>query len=351
LTTIAAEPEPQSDLKAMEELLTSAGFKLAKAITDVTAVTEADKITKDLVTIFEDHGLTVALIDAHVAREVKEANHAGSLMRANSAASKLMKAFSLLIGKPFLAQVLGPSINAICANPDEGGASFEVDPSKISPTDDLAKNREKLQSTCSKMLRTILDSVDDTPLEFRAICTHLQRSVTAKFAGSGQVCIGGFMFLRYFCPAMVTPSTIGITKAPPNPAAQRGLTLIAKTLQNVANNVTFGKKEDYFVFLNTFISDNFSACQDYFDAISQLPQGGVKASKGPGSVNPKVKEQALQSIVKHLRIIYPKLEEKYVDKEFMKKLRLTLPPPASVIGRSESSVDLIANKEKQKQDV
>src|SRR5690242_5468834 len=44
--------------------------------------------------------------------------------------------------------------------------------------------------------------------------------------------------------------------------------MIAKTLQNIANNITFGHKEEHAVWLNDFITANFSACQDYFDQIA-----------------------------------------------------------------------------------
>jgi hypothetical protein len=55
---------------------------------------------------------------------------------------------------------------------------------------------------------------------------------------------------------------------PPNEQAQRGLTLIAKVLQNIANGVTFGKKEHFLEWLNPFIAESISACQDYFDEVA-----------------------------------------------------------------------------------
>jgi hypothetical protein len=59
-----------------------------------------------------------------------------------------------------------------------------------------------------------------------------------------------------------------IALEPPGPDSQRALTLIAKTIQNVANNVTFGNKEQYMEFLNEFVTSNFAACQDYFDEVA-----------------------------------------------------------------------------------
>lgn len=149
-----------------------------QALVKFTQITEADKVAKDVVTLFEANHRTVNIIRAMVDMEVKAASklhhcdiivlklflaQAGSLMRGNSMASKMMKSYSALIGKGFLRKVLGPQIDAICKNPKEGGAGFEVNPDALKPGEDLEKNKEKLSQTASKVLRTIFDSIDDTP--------------------------------------------------------------------------------------------------------------------------------------------------------------------------------------------
>ncbi len=139
-------------------------------------------------------------------------------------ASKLMKSYCSIIGGAFLKRVLGgilsflyladflDMISEICAHPIVDGVSFEVDPEKISSSENLEKNQERLQLWCSKLLRRIYDMQDETPSEFRKICNTLQKKVAAKFPESAQTCIGGFMFLRYFCPAVVAPKGFGLIK-------------------------------------------------------------------------------------------------------------------------------------------
>ena len=58
-------------------------------------------------------------------------DHAGSLMRANSMASKMMKSLSGLIAKKYLKFLFQDIIEDIIKNPTDGGASFEVDPYKV----------------------------------------------------------------------------------------------------------------------------------------------------------------------------------------------------------------------------
>jgi neurofibromin 1 len=85
-------------------------------------------------------------------------------MRANSMASKLMKSLSSMIGKQFLQNTFGDIVKEICASPNTGGISFEVDPDKLKPTETLEKNQEKLKDYSGKILRRIFDSLDQTPL-------------------------------------------------------------------------------------------------------------------------------------------------------------------------------------------
>jgi len=218
-----------------------------------------------------------------------------------------------LIGRPFLKKVLAPSVERICKDPLEGGASFEIDPNKLPPNENVEKNRVKLQETCSKILRIIFDSIDETPSEFRQICYWLQKFVSAKFPESAQICIGGFLFLRFFCPAIVTPVFFGLIKSAPNEPAQRGLTLAAKVLQNIANNVPFGNKEDYLLWMNDMISSNFSACQDYFDEMAKIPEKAVPAEKRTISSTEKI--IAMESLYKFFKTIKPKIDAKYQSKK------------------------------------
>lgn len=51
-------------------------------------------------------------------------------------------------------------------------------------------------------------------------------------------------------------------------SAKRGLTLIAKTLQNLANGVTFGKKESFMEPMNEFIETHTDECFQYFEQVS-----------------------------------------------------------------------------------
>jgi len=286
------------------------------AITKISQVTEADRIASNIMILSDFHANTVTVIKSLIKREVKQANHAGSLMRANSMASKLMKVFSTVIGRPLLIATLGDQVKRICADEE---SSYEVDEVRLSEGENLEQNRERLKTVCSKILRCILDSTGDAPKEIFEICRYLQEKVTAKFPGSAQLCIGGFLFLRFFCPAIVTPHVCGIVPTSPSIKPQRGLVLCAQVLQNIANNQTYGAKEAFMTFMNEFISNNVSACQDYLDSMAILRDDARPAN--PRNISNETKSKSVEALYKQTKSIYPKIEEKYSKKAFFPQFK------------------------------
>ena len=151
----------------------------------------------------------------------------------------------------------------------------QIDPLKLLDSNDRAKNIQELRKSTNEFLTTILSSLDSLPDEFRCVCVrcavyacavvcamqlmpvsfsceydrvvwqHLHKKVKQYFPDSALKLVGGFLFLRFFCPAILAPHNFGLVDEPPCPEAQRHLTLVTKTLQNLANGMRFGTKEPY----------------------------------------------------------------------------------------------------------
>lgn len=64
---------------------------------------------------------------------------------------------------------------------------------------------------------------------------------------------------RFISPAVVTPEIIDIEvpKGENSPTLRRGLMVIAKIIQNLANNIFFGK-EAHMIALNEFLGNNIA---------------------------------------------------------------------------------------------
>jgi len=84
-------------------------------------------------------GLCLQMIKIFVEEEFKkdQGTTEGSIMRGNTIASKVTKAYLNIIGKAYLQEILGTIIRKIAV--DEHKISLEIDPSKCESIDEAEK--------------------------------------------------------------------------------------------------------------------------------------------------------------------------------------------------------------------
>lgn len=81
--------------------------------------------------------------------------------------------------------------------------------------------------------------------------------------------IGGFFFLRFINPAIVSPQAYMLIETAPGKYPKRSLTLIAKLLQNVANKPSYAK-EEYMMLLNEFVEVNKSRVDAFLEELCEV---------------------------------------------------------------------------------
>jgi len=233
----------------------------------VTQITEADKIAKALVVVFQDNQKVLKLLNSFISEEVRTTESAGTLFRANSMVSKMFKFYSRLVGLPYLYVTIGPELGKLI----EEELGLEVDPEKMEEGKDLDEMRWSLMSQSQKILKQILISDERCPTQFRQLFIHITNCVKERFPENIYTTIGGFIFLRLFCPAVSSPEAYGIVEEPPSAESRRLLILITKVLQNLANDVEFGSKEPYMTKMNDFIHSNRQKLIQFYDKLLKTP--------------------------------------------------------------------------------
>ncbi|KAF2436123.1 GTPase-activating protein-like protein [Tothia fuscella] len=212
-----------------------------------------------------------------------------SLLRANTPVSRMMTTYTRRgPGQSYLKVVLAERINALVdlkdldleINPlkvyEKMVTDIEITEGRLPPNlpksvtaEQAAENRtvqqiieprvKMLMDIGNSLLDTIITGLEETPYGIRWICKQIRSLSKRKYpdAQDHTICtlIGGFFFLRFINPAIVTPRSYMLIDANPGENARRTLTYIAKMLQNLANKPSYAK-EPYMVKLQPFINRN-----------------------------------------------------------------------------------------------
>ncbi|KAI0160187.1 GTPase [Xylariaceae sp. FL1272] len=212
-----------------------------------------------------------------------------SLLRANTPVSRMMTTYTRRgPGQSFLRTVLADRINSLIELKD---LDLEINPLKVyermcqqieedtgSLPDSLPKGitgeqaaenpqvqaiieprLTMLTEIANGFLNTIIDGLEDAPYGIRWIYKQIRSLTKRKYpdANDQVICtlIGGFFFLRFINPAIVTPKSYMLIDGIPAEKPRRTLTYIAKMLQNLANKPSYAK-EPYMAKLSPFIQQN-----------------------------------------------------------------------------------------------
>jgi len=133
----------------------------------------------------------------------------------------------------------------------------------------------KLVGIIERIVSTLGQSVDLVPYGIRFICRHIKQLIMARFPEltMTQVCgfVGGFFMLRFINPAIATPNAHMLVEQKLDAVARRNVTIIAKILQNLSNNVAFGGvKEAYMECLNPLMYNSWTMLNAFLDNLTKV---------------------------------------------------------------------------------
>ncbi|KAG0224055.1 Ras GTPase activating protein ira2, partial [Actinomortierella wolfii] len=267
---VLSESAMEDRYEKLIDLIASPDLTLVLSLCHVCPVSEIDDLAIVLLNVFETRGLTMLLLKAIIMKEVRETAES-ELFRRNCMATRLLTVFAKMNGATYLKETLQPLLKELQMKPVRG--SYELDPSRLGPDDDVSLNLENLKNMAQSFLDAITDSAPHVPNSFREVCWYLSQAVGERFPDAKFTAVGGFIFLRFLCPAIVAPEADGLLATPiENREVRRGLLLITKVIQNLANNVLFGAKEPFMIVLNLFLQSNIHKVTRFLGNISTPTQ-------------------------------------------------------------------------------
>jgi len=227
----------------LEELLVDPEYKY----------TDREQIARMLVRIMLQRHKCIEFLRTINGLEIAGCKEATALFRGNTMASKCTDQFMKIVGLPYLHETLKPAIDGIFREKK----NCEIDPYLLSRGKgkkpgggvDVRKQVDHLTGYLKAIFDSIFSSVDRCPPVMRMVFKHLQddaRKNPALSEDTAFTVVSGFLFLRFFAPAVLSPKLFGMRDELADAATARTLTLLAKALMSVGNlgaSIDSGKAE------------------------------------------------------------------------------------------------------------
>ncbi|CAG2057365.1 unnamed protein product, partial [Timema podura] len=130
---------------------------IAMALANVVTTSQMDELARVFVTLFDAKHLLSPLLWNMFYREVEVSDCMQTLFRGNSLGSKIMAFCFKIYGASYLQTLLEPLIRPLL---EETNQSFEVDPARVDPSEDIEENRRNLIALTQKVFDAIVSSAD-----------------------------------------------------------------------------------------------------------------------------------------------------------------------------------------------
>uniref|UniRef100_A0A7N6F6Q5 RAS p21 protein activator (GTPase activating protein) 1a n=1 Tax=Anabas testudineus TaxID=64144 RepID=A0A7N6F6Q5_ANATE len=261
---------PEEEYSEFKEMILQKEFHVIYALAHVCGQ-DRTLLASLLLRIFRHEKAEAPLLRTLNDREINMEDEATTLFRATTLASTLMEQYMKATATPFVHHALKDTILKIM----ESKQSCELNPSKLEKNEDVNLNLAHLLNILSELVEKIFMAAEILPPTLRFIYGCLQKSVQQKWPTNTTMrtrVVSGFVFLRLICPAILNPRMFNIIADPPSSTAGRTLTLVAKSVQNLANLVEFGAKEPYMEGVNPFIKNNKHRMIMFLDELGNVPE-------------------------------------------------------------------------------
>jgi len=228
----------------------------------------------------EEEHLLLSMFQSVLQAEFAEVSSVVNILRANTSLTRMMGTYTRRgPGQQYLKQTLTPILARTVADQN---LNLEINPAKVFEAyineyetkegkpyteerkltteqcaahpkvkEIIAPRIAMLEKIADDFVNQLVNSLDVVPYGIRWISRQICTLFKEKFpdASQGHKCsvIGGFFLLRFVNPAIVTPNAFMLIETKLSAQTKRNLTLIAKMLQNVANNVPFGGVKEFFM--------------------------------------------------------------------------------------------------------
>ena len=335
------DQQPATPAKSTQSPATAASyatavveFPMVTALANIMPPEHMDELARILVTIFDAKRLLAPFLMQMFVKEVEVSDCYQVIFRGNSLASKILSFCFKIYGVDYLTRLFRPVLAAHMFSPSPLAAtaaattttttsltasgvadslssssatsssssspsmmshkSYEVDPARLDANENVDENRANLLQLTQSILDTIVHSAASFPVHMRTVCHTLYLAVCQRFPKTGYQALGTVLFLRFINPVLMSPHEHGLVDVEPTVKMKRGLTLMCKILQNIANNLLF-TKETHMKHFNEFLRANMNTTSEF---IADIIASVELAEIAPPPLPPQLQQQQQQQLNK-----------------------------------------------------
>ena len=241
-------------------------LELAAFIGDNLSSYVLDVYIEIIIELFTSNDRILPFIKLLIQREFDQSTASENILRQNNLCTRLLTTYARTTCKRFLSGTIKNSVMKIVTT----SASYELDETRLQPGENIESNQAALQKMCKEIIDNIVMARSDVPIEIRTICNFLWENCVKYYPDKKELpsqIVGGYLFLRLFCPAIASPENFGLlgVETKISSKTRRNLIMVTKVLQNIANQTTV-VKEPYLQRTKEFAEDNFlliKNCNEY----------------------------------------------------------------------------------------
>ena len=239
---------------------------LCKLLEPNISVKVKEELSNNFMNVFHAEDMAEDVLADLVVDEISHLENEHLTFRGNSIATKAMECYIKLVGGQYLLSTLQTVIGDIISASE---LDLEIDPIKVASAEVLSLHRQNLLAVVRQVWNRIVKSHAYFPIQLQR-CFFKIRGYLKEVGNPdlGDNLISSCIFLRYLCPAILTPSLFNLTDEYPGDKANRNLTLVAKTLQTLANFTRYESKENSMEFLNPFLAEETETMKTFLRQIS-----------------------------------------------------------------------------------
>jgi RAS protein activator-like 1 len=231
--------------KLIAEAATPSGIEtgLVSVLGDILTdrhFTEREQCARTLVRVLLRKNACKQFLRSMNGKEIADARDSSTLFRGNSMGTKCTDQFMKITGIGYLHATLKEEIDRIFHEKHD----CEIDPSKLPPwivkKGDITKHAVILVDYFDRIVGRIFQSIKSCPMVMRLAFQDVQEAVrknpTLMTTGDAPyTAVSGFLFLRFFAPAVLEPKLFGMREELADATTVRTLKLLAKALQMLGN--------------------------------------------------------------------------------------------------------------------